>query len=203
MHNNRLHTYRDSAGAQPVTVSRDVMRTESRGLRNVILTRGSKSTIDPWTGREYRTSTGMANKRLRLRIAMLVAAPTGFLVSYGFVEIVLRTQGQFGRGDLRAFWLWNALFGLSIAIAEFKLSLRLHRGSWRSGVSLSAAAGALVAVLFSLACLGFLGSWFLAWSFPVFYAWLVGGATSLALSSLIYRRWANETPSDPPQPDRR
>ena len=171
-------------------------------MGEAILRSGANNAIDPWTGREYRASTGRAIDRLRLGIAVLVAAPSGALASYGYVEIVLWTQYQFGRRDLGAFWSWNALFALMIAVAEFSLRLRKNPRYRTSSHSHSAAARITVAFLISLATGAISGRWIPAWRFPVVYAWLVGGAVSLALSSLIYRRWTKAPPVEPRQSDR-
>ena len=121
-------------------------------------------------------------KRLILSV---IAAGSSPVLSYIVAEAWIWSRSGFGRSDLAAFWYWNALFGCGVFIlATAFLGPIRQPGVFRSGV-LPFALGAIYGFAYTLLNRAFLGPWFGAWSFPVLYCWVVGGALGLVFSARV------------------
>ena len=123
----------------------------------------------------------------RTAVFALLSVGVSVVVSYLAAETWVGSRGGFGRGDLRALWLWNVPFGVGLSVvAAICAGLVLKRGVLAAPM-LAMAFGALYGFAFTVVCRLLLGPWFGAWSFPVLYCWVGGGAFGLGASSALVR----------------
>jgi hypothetical protein len=91
-------------------------------------------------------------------------------------------HGGFGAGDLPAFLIWL----LPLALAHLLATHLLMRRSWGSALSravLSAAVGAAIGLLWTLAMRWMMGPWFGLLSFPVWPILVLAGSLTLTLGA--------------------
>jgi len=105
-----------------------------------------------------------------------VAALIGWLVSFAVAGAAVARQGS-GAGDLSAFAFWTTPAALGLALAgHLVLPLSRRRAAFSHVVALLA--GAAAGLLWTLAVALMLGPFMGAWSFPVLFCWMAGGAAA-------------------------
>src|SRR5688572_14915511 len=125
---------------------------------------------------------------LRRRLVFSVlSAIVAVAVAYSIAEAWAWSREGFGRGDLSALWLWNAPFGLGLLVVSLLCAGPFLRGDFLWSVVLPLVTGALYGFAFTVLNRAWLGPWFGAWSFPVLYCWVAGGAVGLGLSVMLSR----------------
>jgi hypothetical protein len=98
----------------------------------------------------------------------------------------LWSNGWFGSSDIWPFGYWNVLFTGFLSVGGLMLTkyLRLLPPLVRAvGATLM---GTALGFLWTLVVYVMLGPWFGAFSFPVLYCWMFGGALALLFTQLVY-----------------
>lgn len=98
------------------------------------------------------------------------------LGSVGGATWYLAGNNWFGAGDLPAMLVWSAPLALLDALLVGSAARRLEGSSGWLRYGVLVPLGATVGVLWSIAAALLLGPWIGAFSFPVLFCWLAGGA---------------------------
>lgn len=107
------------------------------------------------------------------------------VVSMGLAILYLALNSWFGSGDLKVFFFWTlffAIFAASTGPLVFKV---IHGAGKPAKILISTVVGILLGLVWTLGVRMALGPWFGAFSFPVFYLWVIGAAVGLSIRSLI------------------
>lgn len=133
---------------------------------------------------ENRPSSAAPIKALAVVACLSFILPLA--VSYAFI---VRNEG-FGIGDLWAFGFWNLFFTALLSLVG--LALLRPFASLPPPVRLIVASlvGVSAGFLWTLVVRFMLGPWFGAFSFPVLYCWVIGGAVAMLLTMLLCGRLA-------------
>src|SRR5262245_37148362 len=116
----------------------------------------------------------------RRALIWLLAAGSSLVVCliscYVAARFFVGLNGGFGAGDIYAFVFYTIPFCLSILVLSFFSLVILT--DLRSALRMLATLiiGASAGFLWTVINRWMLGLWFGAWSFPVLYCWIVGGA---------------------------
>jgi hypothetical protein len=104
------------------------------------------------------------------------------LVSFGVAVILLATNDWFGASDLISFTIWTILFSVPFSAVVSLFAKWSIEWSKMVRYILASFLGLLIGYLLTVLLSIILGSWFAAFSFPVFYCWLLGAVFSFLLS---------------------
>jgi hypothetical protein len=120
--------------------------------------------------------------------SLLCIAASGFGAPLLAALVFLWSNDWFGSGDLSAFNYWNAIFTVLLSAAGLVLMkyLCLLPPLVRSVVAVLT--GSALGFLWTVVVYVMLGQWFGAFSFPVLYCWVIGGATALLLTQAVYAK---------------
>src|SRR6266550_4511685 len=117
-------------------------------------------------------------------LAALICLVAATLVA---VSTITLNQG-FGAGDLWAFLFWSLpLVGIIAGIASVLMNLYCRLNVFIR-IIVAALAGALSGLVWTFFVAVFLGPWFGAFSFPVLFCWIAGGASGMIGSTLACSR---------------
>jgi hypothetical protein len=92
----------------------------------------------------------------------------------------------FGVGDIWSFLFWSMPFAAGVAVLARLLRRLCCRLSPLVTYLVAALSGALSGVVWTFVVALFLGSWFGAFSFPVFSCWMAGGASGMVSASTVH-----------------
>ena len=106
-------------------------------------------------------------------------------VSMGLAVLYLALNRWFGSGDLNVFFFWTLFFAIFASLTGPLVFKFIQGGSKLAKILISMATGVLLGLVWTLGVRMALGVWFWAFSFPVFYFWVIGAAVGLSLRSLI------------------
>jgi hypothetical protein len=96
-------------------------------------------------------------------------------------------NGGFGAGDISAFIYYTIPFAIALSLLSLVFVMFPKRYPINR-VLLALMIGAMSGFLWTVYNRWMLGLWFGAWSFPVLYCWMVGGAFGLVSAAIIKRR---------------
>ena len=114
-------------------------------------------------------------------IQFLLVAVICFVTSHIAAIFYLSTHNWFGSGDLVAFRFWLTPFCGLIGVSNLSFIFLTERRSLLLRVPLGIVIGALLGFIWTFFVATVLGPWFNAFSFPVLYFWMIGGALSLPI----------------------
>ena len=122
----------------------------------------------------------------RTPIACLLAGASVFILPQVFAFAYVRARHGFGEGDLPAFAIWSAFFAGVILVAAVAVGFARIPRNLPARTLVFAALGAVLGIgwTFTVACC-LLGPWIGAFSFPVLYLWMGGGAIGLTLAARL------------------
>ena len=108
----------------------------------------------------------------RFQFAVGIATIIGTL---GFAAAYVALHDWLGRGDLIAMMTWSLPLACAVAELMTALSARVPRASATLAFALFVPSGAILGGLWTLLVAVVVGSWILAFSFPVLWCWVAGG----------------------------
>ena len=93
---------------------------------------------------------------------------------------------RFGVGDLLPFLYWTFVFAAILSLVAQMLVFTLGKVPAVSRYCIAGASGMLAGVLWSYAIAQLLGPWLGAFSLPILFCWMAGGASGIILAMLYY-----------------
>jgi hypothetical protein len=114
--------------------------------------------------------------RRRLAFAATVAASL-------LAAVFLVVLSGWGADDLYPFLFWTLPFAAIVALATRRVA-RLVSGK-RGGAAIAASVGAVAGILWSIVVAMLLGPFVLAFGFPIWLAWAVGGAAGFVAGAAL------------------
>ena len=116
---------------------------------------------------------------LRLLLTTPVV-PAGCLIgSYVMARVLVALNGGFGAGDVPAFFYSTLPFAVVLLLPALVVLVFLRRVHPVIRVALALVVGVASGFVWTVFNRWMLGPWFGAWSFPVLYCWLFGGALGI------------------------
>jgi hypothetical protein len=127
-------------------------------------------------------------------VSRWLAAPfcigaSSFGVPLSAAFALLWSNDWFGSGDIWAFGFWNVIFTGLLSAGGLVLTKYLYLLPPLVRVLVAALTGSAIGFLWTLVVYVMLGPWFGAFSFPVLYCWVIGGAVALSLTQLVYAKF--------------
>ena len=145
-----------------------------------------------------KTST---RRRWALTLLVVPLVPLACLISsYIAARVFLGSNGGFGAEDIRAFLFYTVPFSVALVMLSFGLSVLLIDVRPAPRIIVALIVGASAGFLWTIINRWMLGLWFGAWSFPVLYCWIVGGAIGMltgTIAELLLRNLAIQKQSEP------
>jgi hypothetical protein len=125
--------------------------------------------------------------RLLAALCCIVALSCGvpLLAAFAF----LWSNEWFGSGDIWAFGFWNLIFTGLLSVGGLVLTKYLYSLPPLVRVVVAMLTGSALGFLWTLVVYVMLGPWFGAFSFPVLYCWMIGGAVALLFTQLMYAKF--------------
>jgi hypothetical protein len=123
---------------------------------------------------------------------------SSLLAGFGAAVIYLALHEWFGSGDLYAFGFWSLLFSVLVSLLAIIYSKRFEHWSIWLRYTLASLLGLGLGIGWAVAVAFVLGPFFLQFSFPVVYFWMLGGMAAFVFCLFFNGRIA---PNNSPNPD--
>lgn len=114
-------------------------------------------------------------------LVLLICLIGSYALAWGFVA----RNGGFGAGDLSALFYSTIPYAVMLWLSSLVVLALLTRVPFYLAVILGLVIGSASGFFWTLFNRWMLGPWFGAWSFPVLYCWMFGGALSLMVAVIV------------------
>ena len=122
---------------------------------------------------------------LRVLLAISIV-PAGCVIgSYVMARVMVALNGGFGAGDLPVFFYSTLPFAVVLLLPALVALVFRHRVHPFIRVALALVVGVASGFIWTVFNRWMLGPWFGAWSFPVLYCWVFGGALGIVGATMV------------------
>ena len=126
-------------------------------------------------------------RAIAIILVFTIATAVCFVTSYVVAKILLILNNDFGAGDMSAFLYWTACFAVALLFPAVLFAFLTANTRTIHRLSFSVLFGGLAGFGWTLLNRWFLGPWFGAWSFNVFYCWVLGGVFGILTVAFLAR----------------
>lgn len=124
-------------------------------------------------------------RALKFILSLLVSSFSCFVGSYLVARLLVHSRNGFGAGDLHAFVIFTAAFAVLLLLPAGIFAMVVRNARLVNRVGLAIFLGAFAGFGWTLLNRWYLGPWFGAWSFPVLYCWIIGGAVGMLTVAMV------------------
>ena len=103
-------------------------------------------------------------------------------------QLYVALRKGFGAGDVYAFLIWGTPFSLLLGVLALVFVCVTQRIVVFLRIIFALFLGAACGIAWTIVVLFLLGQWFMAFSFPVIYFWMVGGIAGMLFASIYAAR---------------
>jgi len=100
-------------------------------------------------------------------------------------RVFVGLNGEFGTREIPPFLFYTIPFSLALVVLSFGLLVLQPHSRPAVRIVVALIVGTSAGFVWTLINRWMLGLWFGAWSFPVLYCWMVGGATGMLSGTIV------------------